>query len=192
MLRICIICVIYALFLQGCLNVNLKSVLPNQIYYSLDSIILSEPCKNIESTYNVSVNVLSPYDGKDILVYNPDMQIKILDTYKWIDLPKNMIKNSLVKVGANNCVNIELNSSVAQKIGTIRLNINDMHVKKEDSVYSAYIYATFEVLNYDLSKTKSDAIIITAQDSNPIKALQDSIQKALNAIISSVKNVKKM
>lgn len=192
MLRICIICVIYALFLQGCLNVNLKSVLPNQIYYSLDSIILSEPCKNIESTYNVSVNVLSPYDGKDILVYNPDMQIKILDTYKWIDLPKNMIRNALAKVGANNCVNIELNSSVVQKIGTIRLNINDMHVKKEDSVYSAYIYATFELLNYDLSKTKSDAIIITAQDSNPIKALQDSIQKALNAIISSVKNVKKM
>lgn len=176
-----------ALSLSGCLNVNLKSVLPNQVYYSLDSVIVDKPCKNIESTFNANINVLSPYDGKDILIYAKDSQIKILDTYKWIDLPKNMIRNAFIKTGTNHCINIESSGAVGQKIGNIRIHINDLYIRQGEGLYTAYIYANYEVLNYDLSRAKSESIITTTQDSNPIKALQDATNKTLESIILNLK-----
>lgn len=182
----CLLCV----FLSGCLNVNLKSILPKEVYYSLDNIVLNEPCKKIESNYNASINVLSPYDGKDILVYSLDSQIKTLDTYKWVDLPKNMIRNALMKVGANKCINIEQSVAVGQKISNIRLNINDLYIKEENGSYNAYIYATYEIINYDFTKSEVKSIIISSIDSNPIKALQDSTQKMLNNVIYGISNKK--
>ncbi|MWV61548.1 hypothetical protein DCO58_08970 [Helicobacter saguini] len=183
MFRICVMCV-FCVFLQGCLNVNLKSVLPKEEYFSLDSIVLN-PCKKMESTYNLSVNVLSPYDGKDILVNNAG-QIKVLDTYKWVDLPKNMVRNAMIKVGANHCVSIESSGIVGQKTSTIRLNINDLYLTQNGSEYNAHIYATYEIINYDLSRAKSNILVLNANDTNPIKALQSAISKGLENVVLGI------
>lgn len=180
-----VLCALCVIFLNGCLNVNLKSVLPKEEYFSLDSIALN-PCKKMESTLNLNVNVLSPYDGKDILINNAG-QIKILDTYKWVDLPKNMVRNAMLKVGANNCMTIESGSAVGLRLSTLRLTINDLYLTQLEGSYSAHIYATYEVINYDLSKSKSNTLVLEVNDINPIKSMQNAMQQTLEKIANDIK-----
>lgn len=175
--------------LHGCLNVNLKSVLPNQIYYSLDAIALESQCKNPTSRLALNVSVLSPFDGKDILVYNKKTEITILETYKWIDLPKNMIRNAFLKVALNHCMQVEQNPSITQKIKTLRLNINELYVKIQNDTNNAHIYLNYEVIGHDMNRIKSGIVTSNMQDTNPAKALQDTVSDALNKVALQIKNV---
>ena len=176
--------------LAGCLNVNLKSVLPNQTYYSLDNISLTEndknTCKNMDKTYNLNISVLSPYDGKDILIYDKDSKINVLESFKWIDLPKNMVRNAFIKIGFKGCLNIEQNMSVAQRANTIKININDMYVKK-DGDYIAYIYLSYEIINYNMTRIKYDNIISTYTHANPANAIQIALTNALQNVANDLR-----
>ncbi|RDU64081.1 hypothetical protein CQA53_07980 [Helicobacter didelphidarum] len=175
------------MLLQGCLNVNLKSVLPNQTYYSLDSINIESKCHNTLANLAVNISVLSPFDGKDILIYNSNNEINVLESYKWIDLPKNMIRNAFIKAGLNHCLNIEQNPSVSQRFNTLKINVNELYVKKEEGQYQSHIYLYYELMAYDMSRIKRDFIVMNTRDSNPAIAMQNAMKQALEKIVSSVK-----
>ena len=178
-----IIYFITALLLAGCVNVNLKSKLPEQSYYSLDNIMLDsnamEKCTSI-TPMALNVNVLSPYDGKDILLYNSDSSITIMQSYKWIDLPKNMIRNVINKIAISKCVKIEQNLSLIQKIKTLKITILDMYVKNKERGSSAYVS-----LSYSLGE-KDKILSVEKSDENPAKALQDSVIEALYGVFNEI------
>lgn len=180
-------CIMFMLCLQGCINVNLKSVLPNQTYYSLDSVTLVQECKKPTMNLALNISVLSPYDGKDILVYDNDLAIKILESAKWIDLPKNMIRNAFLKIAVNNCLRIEQNPSITQKIPTLRLNFNDLYIQSQDEENTAHIILYFEVIGYDMNRLKNGVIKINVEDKNPAKALQKAMIDALNQVVQQIK-----
>ncbi len=177
----------FVLFLlQGCLNVNLKSVLPNQTYYSLDNTKLSSKCKGRSNKYGLNVYVLSPFDGKDILLYNDKQEIRILENHKWIDLPKNMIRNAFIKVGINNCMQIEQNPPLSQRISTIKISVNEMFLKNNGSENEAYIYLIYELIGYDMKQIKEGIVQTHSNNINPAIALQDAMNKAIKKVIKDI------
>lgn len=179
--------ILIVVFLQGCLNVNLKSVLPEQTYYSLDNIsLLSQKCKNKQDEFALQVNALSPYDSKDILLYNEKNEIKILPNFKWIDLPKNMTRNAFIKIAANNCIQIEQNPPLSKRLNTLRININDLYVKGELD-YEARVYLTYEILGYDMKRIKDGSITTSKKGENPAIALQNAMNEALQKTINEIK-----
>lgn len=174
-------------FLQGCLNVNLKSVLPDQTYYSLDNVVLSQECKKNQESFGLQINALSPYDSKDILLYNDKNEIKILPNYKWIDSPKNMARNAFIKIAANNCMQIDQNPPLSQRLKILRININDLYVKGAAD-YEARVYLTYELFGYDMKLIKDGSITTTIKGENPAVAMQNAMNEALQKIASKIKN----
>lgn len=181
---ICAILIIMCL--QGCFNVNLKSVLPNQTFYSLDNVVLEDKCKKKQDGFALQVNALSPYDSKDILLYNENNEIKIIPDYKWIDLPKNMVRNAFIKVAANHCLQIDQNPSLSQRLNILRLNINDLYVKGVDD-YEGKVYLTYEILGYDMKRIQEGSITTSAKGENPAITLQHAINEALQRLASEIK-----
>lgn len=175
------------LFLQGCLNINLKSVLPNQTYYSLDTTSVTQQCVKKANTFALNVSVLSPYDSKDILLYNEKQEIKVLDNYKWIDLPKNMIRNSFIKTAANQCLQIEQNPLLSQRLNIVRINVYDLYVLNDGNTNKAYIYMTYEVVGHDMSRIKEGDVKTDSVSDNPAVALQNAINKALQKVVLDIK-----
>lgn len=175
------------LFLQGCLNINLKSVLPNQTYYSLDTTSVTQQCVKKANTFALNVSVLSPYDSKDILLYNEKQEIKVLDNYKWIDLPKNMIRNSFIKTAANQCLQIEQNPLLSQRLNIVRINVYDLYVLNDGNTNKAYIYMTYEVVGHDMSRIKEGDVKTDFVSDNPAVALQNAINKALQKVVLDIK-----
>ncbi len=185
--------VLFALFalvlLSGCLNVNIKSALPNQTYYNLDNIKLSSTkCNNKKnaSDFGLNISVLSPFDGKDILLYGDNQEIKILENYKWIDLPKNMIRNAFVKVGINNCMQITQNPPISQRINTIKISVNEMYLKSNKNEHEAYIYLVYEILGYDMKRLQYGVIQTNASNINPAIALQNAVNEAIEKVIKEL------
>ncbi|WP_258864990.1 hypothetical protein [Helicobacter sp. MIT 14-3879] len=183
--------------LQGCVTVKLKSVLPEQAYYSLDNIKLEPSCKTMNTSLGLNISVLSPFDGKDILGYDEKSQIEILQHYKWIDLPKNMIRNNVIKAGLNHCIQIEQNPPISQKLKILQININELYVLQpktkvqskdsKENFYTGYIYLHYELMGYDLKRLKNGIIVATSQDSNPAKSLQNAVNEALQKVLMQVK-----
>ena len=172
--------------LQGCLNVNLKSVLPDQTFYSLDNVELENQCKKKQESFALQVNALSPYDSKDILLYNEKNEIKVLTNYKWIDLPKNMTRNAFIKVAANHCLQIDQNPPLSQRLNTLRISINDLYVKGT-SDYEAKVYLTYELLGYDMKRIKEGSITTSARGENPAITLRYAMNEALQKIAKEIK-----
>lgn len=179
------ICVL--LFLQGCLNVNLKSVLPNQTYYSLDTTSVTQQCAKKTNTFALNVSVLSPYDSKDILLYNSKQEIKTLDNYKWIDLPKNMIRNAFIKTAANQCLQIEQNPLLSQRLNMVRINVYDLYVLNDGQTNKAHIYMTYEVLGHDMRRIKEGDMQTDSTNDNPAIAMQSAMNEALQKIAQELK-----
>ena len=175
------------LFLQGCLNVNLKSVLPNQTYYSLDTTSVTQKCAKKANVFALNVSVLSPYDSKDILLYNSKQEIKMLDNYKWIDLPKNMIRNAFIKTAANKCLQIEQNPLLSQRLNIVRINVYDLYVLNDGQINKAHVYMTYEVVGHDMRLISEGDIQTDSINDNSAIALQKAINEALQKIVSEIK-----
>ncbi|STQ87127.1 hypothetical protein LS73_008095 [Helicobacter muridarum] len=177
------------ILIGGCVTVKLKSVLPQQAYYNLDNIKLNPSCKNMDTAFGISISVLSPYDGKDILVYDKKSEITILENYKWIDLPKNMIRNNFIKAGLNACIQIDQNPPVSQKLNTLQIYINEMYVEldSENQSYTGYMYLHYELRRFDYERIKNGIIITQSKDTNPIKALQDATNESLQKVLTQIK-----
>lgn len=180
---------IFLLLVGGCVTVKLKSVLPQQAYYSLDNTKLETNCKDINASFGINISVLSPYDGKDILVYDKKSEITILENYKWIDLPKNMIRNSLIKAGLNSCIQIEQNPPVSQKLNTLQVYINEIYVEfdSENQSYAGHVYLNYELRRFDYGRIKNGIIITTSKDASPTKALQNAVSESLQKILKQIK-----
>ncbi|RDU70514.1 hypothetical protein CQA66_08105 [Helicobacter aurati] len=180
---------VLATILQGCITVKLKSVLPEQAYYSLDNIKLEPHCKAMNASFGIHISILSPYDGKDILVYDEQSQIKILPYYKWIDLPKNMIRNSIIKAGLNACIQVEQTPSINQKLNTLQIHINELYVERDsqNQNYTGYVYLDYELKGFDSKRIKNGIVITTTKDSNPVKSLQNAMNESIQKILTQIK-----
>ena len=189
--------IILLFVLHGCITVKLQSVLPEQAYYSLDTVNLEPTCNKFDNSLGLNITVLSPYDGKDILLYSEGSEIRILEKYKWIDLPKNMIRNSIIKSGLNQCLRIEQNPPLGQKLNTLRVSVNELYLSSEEEQidskqnknveYSGYIYLNYELVGPNYNRIKSGVVFTTTKNHNPAKALQEALNESVLKILNEIK-----
>ncbi|PAF51105.1 hypothetical protein BKH43_02550 [Helicobacter sp. 13S00401-1] len=189
---------VVAFGLQACVNLNLKTTLPPQTYYSLDKEIITPSCTGVLDNIKLETTVLSPYDTKDLLVVNSEGEVTSIDSIKWVDLPQNMVRNLVVKLALNNCIHVSTQASYSEKLDTLRLYVNDMHlvVANADELstnpslekeYSSRIFLSYDLLSPNGVRLKSGVVLTTSKDKNPVYALQDAIKSAASKVIGQVK-----
>lgn len=167
---------------QSCVNLSLESNIPKKTYHSIDNEPTLPNCTNVSNGAVVMVNVLSPYDTKDILFTDGYNEINFFSNMKWIDLPKNMIRNAFIKIGLNNCIQINSNIRSGQKLNILRINVNDMYINN-DIEKIAKVYMSYEITSYSGNHIDNGIVITTAKNINPIKSIQEAVSSALKKII---------
>lgn len=172
--------------LYGCVNLDLQSKIPKQSYYTLDKENLAPACNSVDYTIALKVSVNSPYDSKDILVSTKDGEITKLENTKWIDLPRNMLSNLLVKIGLNHCIQVSTKLTNLQKIPILFLNMNNMFIYKSDTELVSRVFLSYELLGSDGKKLKNGVVVTTKSDSNAIIGFQDAIISALKKVITQI------
>ncbi|PAF43485.1 hypothetical protein [Helicobacter sp. 11S02629-2] len=190
---------VVAFGLQACVSLNLKATLPPQTYYSLDKETITPTCQGILENIKLETTVLSPYDAKDLLVINSDGEVNSIDSIKWVDLPKNMLRNLVVKLALNNCIHISTQASYSEKLDTLRLYVNDMHLvvtnasevrdnPNLEKEYSSRIFLAYDLLSPNGVRLKSGVVLTTSKDKNPVYALQDALKSGALKVIGQVKS----
>lgn len=176
---------LFCLLFAGCVKINLKSQIPPQNLYSIDGWEISPSCQAINTSLSLSVNVLSPYNSKNIVVLNKDKSINFASGEKWIDLPNNMIRNAFIKIGLNNCIQILPSSN--KKLKLLKVSINDMYIYNNGEIKTSRLFINYELLDEGFDLIKNGVVIATAQNQSDALSLQENVWNGLQKVIDEIK-----
>ncbi|BCZ18115.1 ABC_trans_aux domain-containing protein [Helicobacter sp. NHP19-003] len=173
------------LFFTGCLNLNLKQILPAVKDYDLSvGVIEQQSCKDSFSVGLLEVLSADLYNTKSIVRRTAGGQITYSKGQKFADLPTKMFKNMLLLQAPKHCVAISL-TPYAQTTTTLQLNVLTFALLDNKAEI---------VLDYTLSegtKSKHGRIIQREQASedelSQIQALQQVALKAISQLLEQIK-----
>ncbi|PAF42133.1 ABC-type transport auxiliary lipoprotein family protein [Helicobacter sp. 11S02596-1] len=183
--------IILVLMFSGCVSVKLKSELPKMDHYDINT----ETSWNLECSNPTEIGLMGItssdiYNTKDILVKSEDGQITHLENQKWVDLPKNMLQNLLMRESQKQCILIttrpfgtnapknlisidilsfalihtpspKAEMAIAYKIGSIKgPEKKGIIIHQEDLKDSSGSRGIIEALQSATKKTMADLIII--------------------------------
>ncbi|BCD46444.1 hypothetical protein [Helicobacter suis] len=189
-----LVCCFSVLF-SGCLNLNLKQMLPDVKDYDLNTIGFTTPtCSQVHDIGLVGIQSADLYDTKQIVFKNAQGQVYYAKHTKFIDLPKNMLKNMLLLQAAKHCLFVSRPPHITTPYATIKLDILSLAILEQNGQYQAQL-----VLDYSLNTPSgsqyrriTQSQTITAKESDEIleiKALQHVSLKAITEILEQIKNL---
>lgn len=187
--------VIMAVFLTGCVKLDIRSELSKIDLYVLDTMsslenkVEEKTCKNYK---NIAIlGILSPdiYETKQILMYSNDGKMKALTDKQWADIPKNLFKNLLVNQANKHCIFLSsppLGSSVPKKL--LKLDLFSF-ILEDSPKPQARISLGYEIFS---GGKKSSGVLNRIQEINeaendPIKALQKASKDIVFELIDLIK-----
>ncbi|WP_285602122.1 hypothetical protein [Helicobacter sp. NHP22-001] len=111
------------LFFTGCLNLNLKQVLPAIKDYDLNvGAVAAQTCKDAFSVGLLEVLGADLYNTKSIVKRTATGEITHMKGLKFADVPANMFKRMLLLQAPKHCVAISL-APYANALATLQINI---------------------------------------------------------------------
>ncbi|WP_104747468.1 hypothetical protein [Helicobacter cetorum] len=141
---------VLALSLGGCLNLNLRQVLPEIKSYDLNaSSFAEEKCtKQLAEVGLVSILSADLFNTKEIVFKAKDGQITHGKHQKWVDLPRNMLKTMFMQEAQKACLSVALPPyGMKVPIYAVRFTILSFSILEGDnSKYKAEF-----ALGYDIS-----------------------------------------
>lgn len=165
------------LVLSGCFN--LKTLLPQISYYDLSfAINTSEDCRISSHIGIAEIRASSTYDRPEIVYKTKQSKIIALPQMQWIDSPKNLLRQFLLKQFESSCIQASI-----PPFGGIK---NDYLLK-------------IELLNFEIEQDSEDAefahigFFYELLDLKSFKILESGIiekkEKVANEYIPAFKNV---
>ncbi|BEG56701.1 ABC_trans_aux domain-containing protein [Helicobacter sp. NHP21005] len=176
------------LLFTGCLNLNLKQVLPVVKDYDLSvGAIEAQVCKDNFSVGLLEVLSADLYNTKSIVRRTAGGQIIYSKGQRFADLPTKMLKNMLLLQAPKHCVSVSL-TPYAETSATLQLNILTFALLDNKAEI---------VLDYALNegtKSKHGRIIQRQQtgqeELSQIQALQSVALKAISQLLEQIKPLK--
>ncbi|MDU7692875.1 MAG: hypothetical protein E7K04_01330 [Helicobacter sp.] len=93
--------------LAGCVDINIKSVLPKESIYNIDNLDLkNRTCKAPRQIAIGGINSVNFIDSRSMIEKSSNGQISTIENITWIDNPKNMLQNLLQKQAYNSCIDL--------------------------------------------------------------------------------------
>ncbi|CAM2920280.1 hypothetical protein [Helicobacter felis] len=179
--------------LSGCLNLNLKQVLPEVSVYDLNTQTPpSNACSSSKKVALVGVVVADLYNSKDMIFKRMDGKIERSVRQKFADLPSNLLKNMFILESMRQCMALGVPSGAR---ASVQLNVLSLgFVEGKDGTYAQII---LRVVN---SATANSFIVIKQQKVtlqtdaktldipiNAITALQNMASQALQEVALQIK-----
>lgn len=187
--------IIMAVFLTGCVKLDIRSELPKIDLYVLDTMsslenkVSEKACKGYK---NIAIlGIISPdiYETKQILMYSSDGKIKVLKGKQWADMPKNLFKNLLVNEANKHCIFLSsppLGSSVPKKL--LKLDLFSF-ILEDSPKLQARISLGYEIFS---EGKKSSGVLNIIQEANEvendlIKVFQKASKDIADELIDLIK-----
>lgn len=102
---------ILAGFISGCVDVKIKSEIPKKTYYDLDtSELSSKVCHHFGNIGLGGISSVSSFETPNVIRKQSNGQTSVVENTLWVDNPKEMLKNILIKNALNECINLDANS----------------------------------------------------------------------------------
>ncbi|PAF43357.1 hypothetical protein [Helicobacter sp. 11S03491-1] len=175
--------ILYALILGGCVNLKIKSELPKIDLYSLNThSLVSSKCQGYKDIALIGIESSTLYDTKDILIHSDDGKIQSMEGKKWVDFPKNMLKDLLAQEASKQCILISLppfGTSLPQKMLKLMILSFGIFTDKQPQAQLGLGYEIF------IGGKKVDSgILINKKDTqgNPIQALQEVSKMGIDKV----------
>ncbi len=102
---------VLAIFINGCVDVKIKSEIPKKSYYDLDiSEIDSKTCHHFANIGLGGISSVSSFETPNVIKKQKNGQTSVVENTLWVDNPKEMFKNILIKNALNECINLDAGS----------------------------------------------------------------------------------
>lgn len=171
----------FIVMLSGCIDVKIKSEIPKKIYYDLDTQELStRVCSQFHTVVLGGVTSVSSFDVPKVIKKQSNGEIEPMGNLLWVDNPKEMIRNILIKNALSQCVNLD---SGIEKTDLI-LSIKVLFLGFLDN--QAVVELAYRVSDSRMNTLKM-GVIKKDKPSQEIAALQTLSQEAVSEIISLLK-----
>lgn len=168
-----------SIFFTGCLAIKIKSEVPQKTYYDLDIENLeNKNCQNLNLMGIGQITSLSFLDNKNILQKKSDGKINAIDNLQWIDNPREMIKNILIKNAYKKCISIE--SGSMKRMDKI-ISINLLFLGFLDN--EALIEFAYKIEDEKLQTSKMGTIRQTKNEKE-ISALQQLAKESIESLLT--------
>lgn len=182
---------ILAIFLGGCFS--LKTSLPPVSYYDLDiDLPLSSKCQNSLRIGIAKIASSFIYDNREILYRKSNAEMISLSGMGWIDLPKNLIKQILIKQFEGHCIQASLPPLSGIKNDLIlKVELFNFLVEQEQNQDEfVHIGLFYELLDVQDSKVVKSGMISLKEkvEQNYILSFKKAMQKIGQQLIQLIKS----
>ena len=179
-MRLTILLIPFLSFLLfGCVDVKIKSEIPKKTYYDLDiGELEDQSCVTSKSIGLLGINSLSFFDNKNIIKKDSDGKTTLIENILWVDNPKEMLKNILLKNALRKCIELE-NGTLKKQEKFLALNLIFLGFHDQSSL----VEIAYKITNEKLQTIKMGTIR-KQKNGTEIKDLQQLIQEATNEILS--------
>lgn len=193
-------CVGLVLILHGCLNLNLKQILPEIAIYDLNAQkIAPQTCKNSKNISLVGILSADLFNTKKVVLKNNQGQIHYEKRQQFVDLPKNMLKTMVILQAFKECVFVTLPPHSALPQASLKINILSFGILDHNSQQQAEV-----VLGYDITTSTGTQSYIVAKHENvtirdskrektgstdAMQALQRVSYEAVQGIVTQIKRI---
>ncbi|GMB91807.1 ABC-type transport auxiliary lipoprotein family protein [Helicobacter ailurogastricus] len=173
------------LLFTGCLNLNLKQILPSVKDYDLNvGAIETQTCKNTLSVGLLEVLSADLYNTKSIVKRTLGGEITYLKEQKFADAPTNMFKRMLFLQAPRHCISISP-APYANASSTLQLNVLTLALLDNTAeVVLDYTLTTGAESQHKRIVQKQP--IPKEQDLSQIQALQRVSLKAIDQLLAQI------
>lgn len=188
---IVIFAVFVGIFLSACVDINLKSELPEVDYYELDNIKADEMhCEAYSLIALENIDIPQSLAGKNI-IYKDDSRISTIKGINLNDSLKSSVESMLIKNFSNSCIKIITSPFSGIKLEQyLRIKFLDFHIVKDvDSTRAivSFLYQMYqngEILQSNIITKASHLDSLEAKVA--FKALQDSTNEAIKELNNKI------
>lgn len=160
-------CLIYAIslgILGGCVDVKIASPMPHTTYFHLYNPATftkaHKKCTKMRKIALFDISATAPFDSTNIYIFDAKTQeINALSDKKWINQPRESLKNMLLLTAQEQCFEISIPPLGVSKFDKmLKISLLSLQVIHDDGDYKAHIHIFYEILNAKGHSTKSGII----------------------------------
>ncbi|BDQ29741.1 ABC-type transport auxiliary lipoprotein family protein [Helicobacter ailurogastricus] len=177
------------LLFTGCLNLNLKQILPSVKDYDLNvGAIEAQTCKSTLSVGLLEVLSADLYNTKSIVKRTLGGEITYLKEQKFADAPTNMFKRMLFLQAPKHCISISP-APYANAPSTLQLNVLTLALLDDNTAEVVLDYTLTTGAESQHKRIVQKQPIPKEQDLSQIQALQRVSLKAIDQLLAQIEQI---